>query len=103
MGGLGSDAAKEAAGIVILNDNLLSVSEVKRLSKKAMTVIFENISAILIVKFAVMILTLPVFDFATNDWWMLISIASDVGLLILAILNSIRGLFYKPVYIKQNK
>ncbi len=103
MGGLGSDAAKEAAGIVILNDNLLSVSEVKRLSKKAMTVIFENISAILLVKFAVMVLTLPVFDFATNDWWMLISIASDVGLLILAILNSIRGLFYKPAYIKQNK
>lgn len=97
MGKLGSDVAKESAPIVILNDNLNTIIKAKTFSKKTMFIVYENIIFILLVKLTVMILTLPIFPFQAQEYWMIVSVCSDVGLLILSILNSAR-LFLKKYY-----
>lgn len=96
MGKLGSDAAKESASIVVLNDNLKTIHRSYIFSKKTVTIAIENIVMILLVKLIIMILTLPVFTFQQQDYWMIISILSDVGMLLVAILNSTR-LFIKKI------
>lgn len=96
MGKLGSDAAKESASIVVLNDNLKTIHRSYIFSKKTVTIAIENIVMILLVKLIIMILILPVFTFQQQDYWMIISILSDVGMLLVAILNSTR-LFIKKI------
>lgn len=105
MGGLGSDSAKESASIVVLNDDINTVASVKQLSKFTMNLVYENIAIILLVKFIVIILTLPIpsFNFHNNDWWMIVSIASDVGIMLIAVLNSLRSLLFKPNFKKVTK
>lgn len=85
MGALGSDAAIEASDIVLMNDNLLNVIKAKKIAKKTMRIVYENIIFALAVKFT--ILTLSAFGIA-NIW---IAIFGDVGVALLCILNALRS------------
>lgn len=84
MGALGSDAAIEAADVVLMTDELSKISEAVSLSKFTRRIIIQNIVLALGVKFAVM--GLGVFGIATM--WM--AVFSDVGVAILAVFNSMR-------------
>ena len=84
MGALGSDAAVEAADIVIMNDDLSLLSGAVTLSKKTMKIVRQNIALSLGVKFGVMLLSIFGFD---N---MYAAIFADVGVMIIAVLNSMR-------------
>ena len=87
MGALGSDAALEAADMVLMNDDLNGIADAMRLSKKTHGIVIENITLALAVKFAVLFLSAA--GIATNMWY---AVFSDVGVLILAVLNAIRNL-----------
>ncbi len=87
MGALGSDAALEAADIVLMNDDIMNLTEGIRISKKTGKIVAENIVMALGVKFTVLILSAA--GIADNMW---LAVFSDVGVLILAILNAIRTL-----------
>ena len=84
MGALGSDAAVEAADIVIMNDDLSAVAAAVALSKKTMKIVRQNIVLSLGVKLGVMLLSIFGFD---N---MYAAIFADVGVMIIAVLNSMR-------------
>lgn len=86
MGGIGSDAAIEAADVVLMRDKLEDIVTAKAVSRKTMRIVRENIIFALVVKFAVLVLS--VFGL-TNMW---IAILADVGVSILAILNAMRAL-----------
>ncbi|MBE7033182.1 MAG: cadmium-translocating P-type ATPase [Ruminococcaceae bacterium] len=86
MGALGSDAAIEAADVVIMNDSLSAVAESIRISKKTMRIVRQNIWLSLLIKFGVMILSVLGFD---N---MYAAIFADVGVMIIAVLNAMRML-----------
>ena len=85
MGDIGSDAAVEAADLVLLKDDLRSLPKAIRISRKTMRVARENIAFALIVKFVVLILS--VFGWAT----MWLAVFADVGVAVLAILNATRA------------
>lgn len=84
MGGMGADAAIEAADIVIMNDEISKIAAAIRIAKKTKIIVRQNIVFSLAVKFAV--LTLSVFGMVTM-WW---AVFADVGVSIIAILNSLR-------------
>ncbi len=84
MGALGSDAAVEAADIVIMNDDLSAIGKAVALSKKTMKIVRQNIALSLGIKFGVMALSISGFD---N---MYAAIFADVGVMIIAVLNSMR-------------
>ena len=84
MGALGSDAAIEASDIVLMKDNLSGLITLKKIAKKTMRVVIENIIFALGVKIAVLILSALGI---TNMW---IAVFADVGVAILAILNAMR-------------
>ena len=84
MGGIGSDAAIEAADIVLMDDNLNDLLIGKKIAKKTMRIVLENIIFALGVK--MIILVLASFGFA-NMW---LAVFGDVGVAVLAILNAIR-------------
>ncbi|MCI8805258.1 MAG: cadmium-translocating P-type ATPase [Clostridiales bacterium] len=84
MGGVGSDAAIEAADIVIMNDELSKIDDAIRISKNTLNIIKQNIGFVLVVKFIVLILA--AFGFAT----MWLAVFADVGVALLAVLNSMR-------------
>lgn len=85
MGGIGSDAAVEASDLVLLKDDLRSLPKAIRISRKTMLVARQNIVFALVVKFAVLILS--VFGIAT----MWLAVFADVGVAVLAILNATRA------------
>ena len=85
MGGVGSDAAIEASDIVLMHDDLSSIAVAKRISKKTMKIVFENIVFALFVK--IVILALSAFGI-TNMW---VAVFGDVGVAILCILNAMRA------------
>ncbi len=87
MGGIGSDSAVEAADAVIMDDRPSKVAEAIRISRKTQRIVAENIAMALAVKFAILILT-PTTDLVT----MWVAIFGDVGVLILAVCNSVRAL-----------
>jgi len=89
MGGLGSDAAIEAADVVIMTDEPSKVATALRISAYTRKIVKENIVFALGVK--VIILILAVFGLA-NMWW---AVFADVGVAILAILNAMRVLYRK--------
>ena len=89
MGALGSDAAIEAADVVIMNDSLAAVGESIKIARKTMRIVRENIVLSLVIKFGVMIMSTLGFD---N---MYAAIFADVGVMILAVLNSMRMLRHK--------
>lgn len=84
MGGVGSDAAIEASDIVLMKDDLNGISLAKRIAKKTMTIVFENILFSLIVKLAILILS----AFGITNMWM--AVFGDVGVAVIAIVNAIR-------------
>ncbi len=84
MGGVGSDAAIEASDIVLMHDDLKSIVEAKKIARKTMCIVFENIIFALGVK--VVILVLSALGI-TNMW---IAVFGDVGVAIIAILNAMR-------------
>ena len=84
MGGVGSDAAIEASDIVIMNDNLSAISKAKKIAKKTLTIVNENIIFALGIKAIVLILSI----FGLANMWL--AIIADVGVSVLAILNAMR-------------
>ena len=89
MGALGSDAAIEAADIVLMDDDPLKISKAIKISRKCLGIVKQNIAFALIVK--AICLVLGAMGLA-NMW---IAIIADVGVMILAVLNAIRCLFGK--------
>ncbi len=89
MGALGSDAAIEAADVVIMDDKPSRLAEAISISKKTLGIVYENIVFSLGVKFAIMIL--GIFGLA-NMW---AAVFGDVGVTVLAVLNSLRLLAYR--------
>ena len=84
MGGVGSDAAIEASDIVLMKDDLKGIPLAKRIAKKTMKIVFENIAFSLIVKLAILVLSALGI---TNMW---VAVFGDVGVAVLAILNAMR-------------
>jgi glycerol-3-phosphate dehydrogenase (NAD(P)+) len=84
MGGIGSDAAIEAADVVLMYDSLTALPEAKRIAKKTMSIVWQNIIFALGVKLAVLLLT----PFGLVSIWL--AIFADVGVAVLAILNAMR-------------
>lgn len=84
MGGLGSDAAIEAADVVIMEDDLLKLVEAKNVSLKTSKIIWQNLAIILTIK--VLFLTLAAFGL-TNMWG---AVFADVGVTLVSIFNSLR-------------
>lgn len=84
MGGLGADAAIEAADIVIMKDEISKVNSVIQLSKKTMKVVKQNITFAILVKILVLILSV----FGISSMWQ--AVFADVGVTILVVLNSIK-------------
>ncbi len=91
MGALGSDAAIEAADIVLMDDDPLKISKAIRISRKCLRIVYQNIVMALGVKFACLILG------AVGIANMYLAIFADVGVMILAVLNAIRCLFVKKL------
>lgn len=86
MGGLGSDAAIEAADVVIMDDNILKISTAISLAKKIIKIVRQNIIFVLAVK--VIVLILGAYGM-TNMWQ---AVFADVGVAFIAIINSMRAL-----------
>ncbi len=89
MGGLGSDAAIEAADIVIMTDEPSKISNAIQISKKTMNIVKQNIVFAISIKILVLILT----AFGMSTMWQ--AVFADVGVSVLAILNSLRALRIK--------
>lgn len=86
MGGLGSDAAIEAAGLVIMTDELSKIATSINISKKTMKIVKENIVMALLVKISVLVLS------AIGIATMWSAVFADVGVTVIAVLNSLRTL-----------
>ena len=89
MGAMGSDAAIEAADIVLMDDELLQIAKAIRISRKCIGIVYENIVFALAVKFACLVLV----AIGLADMWA--AIFADVGVMVLAVLNAIRALRVK--------
>jgi len=92
MGGIGSDAAIEAADVVIMNDNPVKIATAIIIARKTKRIVIENIVFALGVKFLIMVLAF----FGISSIWF--AIFADVGVALLALLNAMRAM-----YIKQRK
>ncbi len=89
MGALGSDAAIEAADIVLMDDDPAKIATAMKISKKTLRIVHQNIVFALAIKFACLALGAVGF---VNMWW---AIFADVGVMILAVLNATRALSFK--------
>ena len=91
MGAMGSDAAIEAADVVLMDDDPLKVSKAIRIARKCMGIVRENIIFALGIKLACLVLgALGI----ANMW---LAVFADVGVMILAVLNAIRALFVRKL------
>lgn len=86
MGALGSDAAIEAADVVLMDDDPLKISKAIKISRKCLNIVYQNIVFALVIKFGC--LALGAVGIA-NMWF---AIFADVGVMVLAVLNAIRAL-----------
>lgn len=86
MGAMGSDAAIEAADVVLMDDKPSHIARAMRIARKTMTIVRQNIVFALTVKIVIMILALPMIGISTM--WM--AVFGDVGVSVLAILNAMR-------------
>lgn len=91
MGALGSDAAIEAADIVLMDDDPLKIAKAIKISRKCIRIVYENIAFAIGVK--IICLVLGALGIA-NMWF---AIFADVGVMVLAVLNAIRALFVKKL------
>ena len=89
MGAMGSDAAIEAADVVLMDDDPLQIAKAIGISRKCIGIVRQNIVFSLVVKFACLALTALGY---ANMW---AAIFADVGVMIIAVLNAIRALKYK--------
>lgn len=89
MGALGSDAAIEAADVVLMDDDPLKIAKAIRISRKCIRIVYENIYFAIGVK--ILCLILGALGIA-NMW---LAIFADVGVMVIAVLNAIRALFVK--------
>ena len=94
MGGVGSDAAIEASDIVLMQDDLRGLPLAKRIARKTMSIVLENIVFSIAVKVLILILSAVGI---TNMWF---AVFGDVGVAVLAILNAMR---VNSNYVKQPK
>lgn len=89
MGAMGSDAAIEAADVVLMDDDPIKISKAIRISRKCLRIVYQNIVFAIGIKFICLILgALGI----ANMW---LAIFADVGVMIIAVLNAIRALFVK--------
>lgn len=86
MGALGSDAAIEAADVVLMDDDPMKIAKAINIAKKCIRIVYENIVFAIAVKLACLVLgALGI----TNMW---AAIFADVGVMVIAVLNAIRAL-----------
>lgn len=91
MGAMGSDAAIEAADVVLMDDDPLKIAKAIKISRKCLKIVYENIW------FAIGIKIICLFLGAVGIANMWLAIFADVGVMILAVLNAIRALFVKKL------
>ena len=91
MGALGSDAAIEAADIVLMDDDPLKISKAIKIARKCIRIVYENIYFAIGIK----VLCLLLGAIGLANMWM--AIFADVGVMIIAVLNAIRALFVKKL------
>lgn len=91
MGAMGSDAAIEAADIVLMDDDPMKIAKAIRISRKCLRIVYENIWFAIGIK--VLCLALGALGIA-NMW---LAVFADVGVMVLAVLNAIRALFVKKL------
>lgn len=90
MGGVGSDAAIEASDVVLVTDKLPLIPEARRVAKGTRSIVLQNIIGSLVVKFAIMALSIAIPSFP-----LIVSIFADVGVMLLAVANSLRTALIK--------
>ena len=91
MGAMGSDAAIEAADIVLMDDNPLQIAKAIKISKKCLGIVYQNIIFALVIKFGCLFLGAVGI---ANMWF---AIFADVGVMVIAVLNAIRALRVKDL------
>ena len=89
MGALGSDAAIEAADIVLMDDDPVKISKAIKIARKCMRIVYENTFFAIGVKLVCLLLGAVGI---ANMW---VAIFADVGVMVIAVLNAIRALFVK--------
>ena len=89
MGAMGSDAAIEAADVVLMDDDPMQIAKAIRISRKCIGIVHQNIVFSLVIKFG----CLALVAIGAADMWA--AIFADVGVMILAVLNAIRALKYR--------
>lgn len=91
MGAMGSDAAIEAADIVLMDDDPVKIAKAIRISRKCLGIVYQNI----IFAIAIKVLALILVAFGAANMW--IAIFADVGVMVLSVLNAIRAMFVKKL------
>ena len=91
MGALGSDAAIEAADVVLMDDDPLKIAKAIRIARKCLRIVYENICFAIGIK----LLCLFLVTIGIANMWM--GIFADVGVMVIAVLNAIRALFVKKL------
>ena len=89
MGGVGSDSAIEASDVVLMHDKLSDIVTAKKIARKTMRIVKQNIVFALAVKFGVLVLSAFGLLGAYGMW---IAVFADVGVAVLAILNAMRAM-----------
>lgn len=91
MGAMGSDAAIEAADVVLMDDDPIKIGKAIRISKKCLKIVWENIIMAIGIKGVCLILSV----FGIVNMWL--AIFADVGVMILAVLNAIRAMYVRKI------
>lgn len=91
MGAIGSDAAIEAADVVLMDDDPMKIGKAIRISRKCLRIVWENIIMALGIKSVCLILGI----FGIVNMWL--AIFADVGVMILAVLNAIRAMYVRKI------
>ena len=91
MGAMGSDAAIEAADIVLMDDDPMKISKALKISRKCMRIVYQNI----VFAIGIKLICLGLGAFGVANMWL--AIFADVGVMIIAVLNAIRALFVKKL------
>ena len=91
MGAMGSDAAIEAADVVLMDDDPMKISKALRISRKCLRIVYQNI----VVAIGIKLICLVLVALGLANMWL--AVFADVGVMILAVLNAIRALFVKSL------
>ena len=91
MGTMGSDAAIEAADVVLMDDDPMQIVKAIGISRKCLSIVYQNITFALVIKFACLLLS----AFGIANMWL--AIFADVGVMIIAVLNAMRALKVKGI------